>query len=72
MRTIKVESEDPCETLTSSETQLVPPTNIINSLPDTPSTPLTNIKEEWVQCQAIVENTHIPINIFVDLPVLHD
>ncbi|CAJ1064009.1 nuclear factor related to kappa-B-binding protein [Xyrichtys novacula] len=49
MRTIKVESEDPCETLTSSETQLAPPTNIINSLPDTPSTPLTNIKEEIVE-----------------------
>ncbi|XP_074528568.1 nuclear factor related to kappa-B-binding protein isoform X2 [Halichoeres trimaculatus] len=49
MRTIKVESEDPCETLTSSDTQLVPPTNIINSLPDTPSTPLTNIKEEIVE-----------------------
>lgn len=49
MRTIKVESEDPCEALASSETQLVPPTNIINSLPDTPSTPLTNIKEEIVE-----------------------
>ncbi|XP_034538934.1 nuclear factor related to kappa-B-binding protein isoform X2 [Notolabrus celidotus] len=49
MRTIKVESEDPCETLTSSETQLAPPSNIINSLPDTPSTPLTNIKEEIVE-----------------------
>ncbi|XP_060910797.1 nuclear factor related to kappa-B-binding protein [Labrus mixtus] len=49
MRTIKVESEDPCETLASSETQSAPPANIVNSLPDTPSTPLTNIKEEIVE-----------------------
>uniref|UniRef100_UPI0037E86125 nuclear factor related to kappa-B-binding protein isoform X2 n=1 Tax=Semicossyphus pulcher TaxID=241346 RepID=UPI0037E86125 len=49
MRTIKVESEDPCETLASSETPSAPLANIINSLPDTPSTPLTNIKEEIVE-----------------------
>ncbi len=46
MRTIKVECEDPCETLAPSDTQSAPPANIINSLPDTPSTPLPNIKEE--------------------------
>lgn len=46
MRTIKVESEDPCETLAPSDTPSAPPANIINSLPDTPSTPLPNIKEE--------------------------
>lgn len=45
MRIIKVETEDPCETLAPSDS-LAPPANIMNSLPDTPSTPLTNIKEE--------------------------
>ncbi|XP_051257125.1 nuclear factor related to kappa-B-binding protein isoform X1 [Dicentrarchus labrax] len=49
MRTIKVESEDPCETLPPSDTPSAPPANIINSLPDTPSTPLPNIKEEIVE-----------------------
>ncbi|XP_053187852.1 nuclear factor related to kappa-B-binding protein isoform X1 [Scomber japonicus] len=49
MRTIKVESEDPCETITPLDTPSAPPANIINSLPDTPSTPLTNIKEEMVE-----------------------
>ncbi|XP_070773578.1 nuclear factor related to kappa-B-binding protein [Enoplosus armatus] len=49
MRTIKVESEDPCETLAPSDTPSAPPANIINSLPDTPSTPLPNIKEEIVE-----------------------
>ncbi|XP_076024742.1 nuclear factor related to kappa-B-binding protein [Genypterus blacodes] len=49
MRTIKVESEDPCESLGPSDTSSVPPANIISSLPDTPSTPLTNIKEETVE-----------------------
>nr|XP_046266835.1 nuclear factor related to kappa-B-binding protein [Scatophagus argus] len=53
LRTIKVESEDPCETLAPSDTPSVPPVNIINSLPDTPSTPLPNIKEEIVEeCQS--------------------
>lgn len=46
MRTIKVESEDPCEILSPSENASAPPVSIINSLPDTPSTPLANIKEE--------------------------
>lgn len=46
MRTIKVELEDPCETLGPTDSSSAPPANIINSLPDTPSTPLTNIKEE--------------------------
>lgn len=49
MRTIKVESEDPCETLAPLDTPSAPPANIINSLPDTPSTPLPNIKEEMVE-----------------------
>ncbi|XP_029304872.1 LOW QUALITY PROTEIN: nuclear factor related to kappa-B-binding protein [Cottoperca gobio] len=49
MRTIKVESEDPCEILAPSETPSAPPASIINSLPDTPSTPLPNIKEEIVE-----------------------
>ncbi|KAM3601807.1 uncharacterized protein V6R79_019141 [Siganus canaliculatus] len=49
MRTIKVESEDLCETLAPSDTPTAPPANIINSLPDTPSTPLPNIKEEIVE-----------------------
>ncbi|XP_030010505.1 nuclear factor related to kappa-B-binding protein isoform X2 [Sphaeramia orbicularis] len=53
MRTIKVESEDPCDTLGPSDSSSAPPANIINSLPDTPSTPLTNIKEEMVEeCQS--------------------
>ncbi|XP_028278120.1 nuclear factor related to kappa-B-binding protein [Parambassis ranga] len=53
LRTIKVEPEDPCEALTPSDTQSAPPVNIINSLPDTPSTPMPNIKEEIVEeCQS--------------------
>ncbi|XP_068600571.1 nuclear factor related to kappa-B-binding protein [Brachionichthys hirsutus] len=53
MRTIKVESEDPSETLAPSDASSAPPANIINSLPNTPSTPLTNIKEEIVEeCQS--------------------
>ncbi|XP_051793184.1 nuclear factor related to kappa-B-binding protein [Acanthochromis polyacanthus] len=53
LRTIKVESEDPCETLAPSDTPSAPPVNLINSLPDTPSTPLQNIKEEIVEeCQS--------------------
>lgn len=46
MRAIKVESEDACDALASSDAPSGPPANIINSLPDTPSTPLPNIKEE--------------------------
>ncbi|MEQ2268838.1 hypothetical protein XENORESO_016548 [Xenotaenia resolanae] len=49
LKGIKVESEDPCETLTPSDSCSAPPVNIINSLPDAPSTPLTNIKEEIVE-----------------------
>ncbi|XP_023123796.2 nuclear factor related to kappa-B-binding protein [Amphiprion ocellaris] len=53
LRTIKVESEDPCETLAPSDPPSAPPVNLINSLPDTPSTPLQNIKEEIVEeCQS--------------------
>ncbi|CAN9501298.1 unnamed protein product [Ophioblennius macclurei] len=53
LKTIKVESEDPCEALTPSDAPSAPPVNIINSLPDTPSTPLPNIKEEVVEeCQS--------------------
>lgn len=46
MRPIKMESEDPIETLAPSDTLSAAPANVINSLPDTPSTPLPNIKEE--------------------------
>uniref|UniRef100_A0A669BJT0 Nuclear factor related to kappa-B-binding protein n=1 Tax=Oreochromis niloticus TaxID=8128 RepID=A0A669BJT0_ORENI len=49
MRTIKVESEDTCDTIAPPDTPSAPPANIINSMPDTPSTPLTNIKEEVVE-----------------------
>ncbi|XP_059206907.1 nuclear factor related to kappa-B-binding protein isoform X1 [Centropristis striata] len=49
MRTIKMESEEPCEILAPSDTPSAPPASIINSLPDTPSTPLPNIKEEIVE-----------------------
>lgn len=56
MRTIKMESEDPCESLAPSDSLSVPPANIINSLPDTPSTPLPNIKEEWVYCCIVGTN----------------
>ncbi|XP_038133059.1 nuclear factor related to kappa-B-binding protein isoform X2 [Cyprinodon tularosa] len=49
LKAIKIESEDPCEILTPSDSCSAPPVNIINSLPDTPSTPLTNIKEEIVE-----------------------
>ncbi|KAK5858401.1 hypothetical protein PBY51_002544 [Eleginops maclovinus] len=53
MRTIKVESEDPCEILSPSENASAPPASIINSLPDAPSAPLANIKEEIVEeCQS--------------------
>uniref|UniRef100_A0A8D3AJL9 Nuclear factor related to kappa-B-binding protein n=1 Tax=Scophthalmus maximus TaxID=52904 RepID=A0A8D3AJL9_SCOMX len=53
MRTIKVESEDPFETLAPTDTPSAPLGNIINSLPDTPSTPLPHIKEEIVEeCQS--------------------
>uniref|UniRef100_A0A7N8XJE4 Nuclear factor related to kappa-B-binding protein n=1 Tax=Mastacembelus armatus TaxID=205130 RepID=A0A7N8XJE4_9TELE len=49
MRMIKVEAEDPCETLAPADTPSAPPVSSINSLPDTPSTPLPNIKEEIVE-----------------------
>ncbi|KAI3373152.1 hypothetical protein L3Q82_006478 [Scortum barcoo] len=53
MRTIKMESDDPCETLAPSDNPSAPTANIINSLPDTPSTPLPNVKEEIVEeCQS--------------------
>ncbi|KAK1883353.1 Nuclear factor related to kappa-B-binding protein [Dissostichus eleginoides] len=41
------------EILSPSENASAPPASIINSLPDTPSTPLANIKEEIVEeCQS--------------------
>ncbi|KAM9728335.1 nuclear factor related to kappa-B-binding protein isoform 1-T1 [Menidia menidia] len=53
LRTIKVESEDPCEALPPSDSSSILPVNIINSLPDAPSTPQTIIKEEIVEeCQS--------------------
>ncbi|XP_017273657.1 nuclear factor related to kappa-B-binding protein isoform X1 [Kryptolebias marmoratus] len=53
LKAIKVESDDPCETLTPPDASSAPLVNIINSLPDAPSTPLTNIKEEIVEeCQS--------------------
>ncbi|KAM3869489.1 nuclear factor related to kappa-B-binding protein [Diretmus argenteus] len=48
MRTVKVELEDPCEILAPSETS-APSANLMASLPDTPSTPLPNIKEEAME-----------------------
>ncbi|XP_061660381.1 nuclear factor related to kappa-B-binding protein isoform X2 [Syngnathoides biaculeatus] len=48
MRTVKVESEDPCESLTSDAAP-TPVANIINSMPDTPLTPLAHIKEEILE-----------------------
>ena len=56
MRTIKVESEDPFESLAPTDTASAPQGNIINSLPDTPSTPLQHIKEEWVMYHTVVKN----------------
>uniref|UniRef100_A0AAV2JAN5 Nuclear factor related to kappa-B-binding protein n=1 Tax=Knipowitschia caucasica TaxID=637954 RepID=A0AAV2JAN5_KNICA len=51
MRTIKVECEDPCETLGPDSTS-APPANVINSLPNTPTSPIANIKEEIMdECQ---------------------
>ncbi|XP_072230821.1 nuclear factor related to kappa-B-binding protein [Leuresthes tenuis] len=53
LRTIKVESEDPCESLPPSDSSSALPVGIINSLPDAPSTPQTIIKEEIVEeCQS--------------------
>uniref|UniRef100_A0A3Q2QRE8 Nuclear factor related to kappa-B-binding protein n=1 Tax=Fundulus heteroclitus TaxID=8078 RepID=A0A3Q2QRE8_FUNHE len=49
LKAIKVECEDPCEILTPTDSGSVPPVNIINPLPDAPSTPLTSIKEEIVE-----------------------
>lgn len=49
MRTIKVENEDPCDALGPTEFTSAPTTNIINALPETPSSPITNIKEEMVE-----------------------
>ncbi|XP_019729115.1 nuclear factor related to kappa-B-binding protein [Hippocampus comes] len=48
MRTVKVESEDPCDALTS-DAPAAPLANIINSMPDTPLTPLAHIKEEILE-----------------------
>uniref|UniRef100_A0A8D3BQ87 Nuclear factor related to kappa-B-binding protein n=1 Tax=Scophthalmus maximus TaxID=52904 RepID=A0A8D3BQ87_SCOMX len=48
MRTIKVESEDPFETLAPTDTPSAPLGNIINSLPDTPSTPLSPVTVEEI------------------------
>uniref|UniRef100_A0A1A7XTY5 Nuclear factor related to kappa-B-binding protein n=1 Tax=Iconisemion striatum TaxID=60296 RepID=A0A1A7XTY5_9TELE len=49
LKAIKVETDDPCETLTPSDASSAPPVNIIPPLPDAPATPLTNIKEEVVE-----------------------
>ncbi|XP_041864016.1 nuclear factor related to kappa-B-binding protein isoform X3 [Melanotaenia boesemani] len=49
MRTIKVESEDPSDTLPPSDASSAPPVNVINCQPDAPTTPQTNIKEEIVE-----------------------
>lgn len=46
MRPIKMECEDPIESLAPSDTLSAAPANVANSLPDAPSTPLANIKEE--------------------------
>uniref|UniRef100_A0AAQ4PW30 Nuclear factor related to kappa-B-binding protein n=1 Tax=Gasterosteus aculeatus aculeatus TaxID=481459 RepID=A0AAQ4PW30_GASAC len=43
MRTIKVESEDPCEILAPSDAPSAPTAGIINSLPDTPPAALEEI-----------------------------
>ncbi|XP_029925171.1 nuclear factor related to kappa-B-binding protein isoform X2 [Myripristis murdjan] len=48
MRTVKMESEEPCESLAPSETP-APPANIITPLSEAPSTPLANIKEEMTE-----------------------
>ncbi|XP_061558669.1 nuclear factor related to kappa-B-binding protein isoform X1 [Phycodurus eques] len=48
MRTVKLESEDPCDTL-ASDAPPAPVANIINSMPDTPLTPLAHIKEEILE-----------------------
>ncbi|KAK2879601.1 nuclear factor related to kappa-B-binding protein isoform X1 [Channa argus] len=48
MRTLKVEFEEPCDSLAPADAASAPPVTIINSLPDTPSSPLANIKEEIV------------------------
>ncbi|XP_072302292.1 nuclear factor related to kappa-B-binding protein isoform X2 [Eucyclogobius newberryi] len=47
MRTIKVECEEPGDALGLDSTS-APTANMINSLPDTPSSPLANIKEEML------------------------
>ncbi|XP_028322584.1 nuclear factor related to kappa-B-binding protein [Gouania willdenowi] len=49
LRTIKLEAEDLCDALVTSDVPSAPNVNLINSLPDTPSSPLTNIKEEIVE-----------------------
>lgn len=49
MKTIKVECEDPCDALGSTESTSAPPASIVNTLPETPSSPITNIKEEMVE-----------------------
>ncbi|XP_029029987.1 nuclear factor related to kappa-B-binding protein isoform X2 [Betta splendens] len=49
MRTIKMESEDPCDAVAPTDASSAPTMSIINSLPDTPSTPLPHIKEEIVE-----------------------
>ncbi|XP_034034355.1 nuclear factor related to kappa-B-binding protein isoform X2 [Thalassophryne amazonica] len=64
MRPIKLESEDPCEILVPSDSQTAPPANIINSLPDTPSSPLVNIKEEMVEESSPVIVEEIAISFF--------
>uniref|UniRef100_A0A8D3D6P2 Nuclear factor related to kappa-B-binding protein n=1 Tax=Scophthalmus maximus TaxID=52904 RepID=A0A8D3D6P2_SCOMX len=53
MRTIKVESEDPFETLAPTDTPSAPLGNIINSLPDTP--PVT-VEEIAISFFSLLEN----------------
>uniref|UniRef100_A0A674BPW6 Nuclear factor related to kappaB binding protein n=1 Tax=Salmo trutta TaxID=8032 RepID=A0A674BPW6_SALTR len=50
MRTIKVESEDPCEALMPSEAP-APSVNITAALPETPVTPLPSLEEKVQQWQ---------------------
>uniref|UniRef100_A0A3P9LXK4 Nuclear factor related to kappa-B-binding protein n=1 Tax=Oryzias latipes TaxID=8090 RepID=A0A3P9LXK4_ORYLA len=53
LRTIKTETEDPCESLPLSEALSAPPAHISGSLPEAPCTPQAIIKEEVVEdCQS--------------------
>uniref|UniRef100_A0A8C7YH02 Nuclear factor related to kappa-B-binding protein n=1 Tax=Oryzias sinensis TaxID=183150 RepID=A0A8C7YH02_9TELE len=53
LRTIKTETEDPCESLPLSEALSAPPAHISGPLPEAPCTPQAIIKEEVVEdCQS--------------------